>query len=188
MCKYGISREDLAPVSDSIPPTQAVPSVPLVTAEWRGTASGSRAAYVYWSAHGVSSNDALVKKVSFRSATHGLKPLQRAAKVIAGFGIAGLAVLIIGDVGQTFTPAVGGDSSHIASQGQSAASVSPPASAQPQSPSASANPSPQTTIQGVYQKLYKGWWIKFTLGQDGKVVGTPHGAYTPWPNVPIWKD
>ena len=179
MCKYGISLEDLAQLSDSILTPQAVPSAPTVTAERRGTAPDNCPPYEYWSAQGGYPNDAFVREVFSRGATRGRKPLHRVAKVIAGFGIAGLAVLITGDVGQTFTPAVGGDASHIASQGQPAAYVSSRSSAQLQPPAVSSSSSPQTTIQGVYQKLYNGWWIKFALGQDGKVVGTPHGAYTP---------
>lgn len=185
MRKYEVSVEDLAEACSSAALPQTAVAAPPVSPAWEETDQGRRAAYDYY---GFYSDDAFVREVFSDRFARGRKPLSRVAGVIIGFGIAGLAVFIIGEIGQMFTPDPGGVAAPTAFQVQSAVYVSSPLSAQPQPPSASSAPSPQAIIQGVYQKLYKGWWVKFALGRDGQVVGTPDCAYTPWPNVPIWKD
>jgi hypothetical protein len=187
MRKYGVSVEDLAQGSPSTASPQATTSAPPGSPAWQEIDPGRRAAYDYWPTHGVYSDDAFVTEVFSRRSALGRKRLPRVARIIAGFGITGLAVFIIWDIGQMFSGDESVAASATASQAQSPTYVSSPSSAPRQPPSAGSASSSQVTIPGVYQELYEGHWFKFTVGQDGKVAGTPIAAYTRWPNVPVWK-
>lgn len=187
MRKYGVRVEDLAQRSPSTAPAQAATSASAGSPAWQETDPGRRAAYDYWHTYGVYSDDAFVTEVFSCRSARGRKRLPHVARTIAGFGITGLAVLIIGDIGQMFTGGESVAASPTVSQAQSPTYVSSPSSAPPQPPSAGSASSSQVIIPGVYQDLFKGYWFKFTVGQDGKVDGTPIAAYTRWPNVPIWK-
>jgi hypothetical protein len=187
MRKYGVSVEDLTQPSPFAAAPQAAAAAPPVSPAWQKTDPGRRAAYDYWSTHGFYSDDAFVREVFSRRSARGRKPLPRVARIIAGFGIAGLAVLIMGDIGQMFTPEVRATAPPTAKQTRSADYVSSLSSAQPQAPAASYTPSPQAIIRGVYQQCLGGRWFKFEVGRGGKAVGTADSANTPWPDVPVWK-
>jgi len=161
MRKFGVSVEDLTQPSPFAAPPQAAP----VKTARQETDPGRRAAKDYWSTHGVYSEE-FVKEVFSRRSTRGWQPLPRAARIIAGFGIAGLAVLIIGDIGQMFTPDV--------------RAAAPPTASQAQVFGNRAG-----TFQG---QMNNGQWAQFTLSADGKIVGVPTFRPTPWPNIPLWKE
>jgi hypothetical protein len=184
MRKYGVSVEDLATRSSPVAPPKVAPST---TPE---TDFGRRAAHEYWSVNDVYSSDGFVREDFSRKSPQGWRARADAvARKIAGYAIAGFAVWIIAmGVGQEGTGYQSNTAAPTASQPQSADAVSSFPSVQLHIPSATSAPSPHDMIQGVYQKLYKGWWVKFAVGQDGKVVGTPIYAYTRWLNVPMWKD
>jgi hypothetical protein len=166
MRKYGVTVEDLEQASPSGALPQATTFPPPVSPIWQETDSGKRAAYDYWSTHGFYSNDAFASEFLSRRSGRGRRPLPRLARVIAGFGIAGLAVLIIGDIGQIFTSDV--------------RAIAPSTA-----PQARVYVNRARTFQ---ERMDNGEYARFTLGADGKIVGLPTFSSTPWPDTPFWQD
>ncbi len=180
MERHGVSFEELAQPSE----TTTAPECPV-------SDSDKRAGYRDWFVHSAHSSDEFLREVLARDSRRRWRArVDSIARKIAGSALVCIAGLVVLDAvrhaNTDFDPKFRPPRVSTAELVSDISALSPARPEPSSSPSAASTP--QGNFQGVYQRLYKGWWVKFELGQDGKVVGTPICSSTRWLRVPVWND